>query len=118
MEVLWIEHKRNGTKLVTRKNYDTGQVDVLSDGVVKQVSSGREGYWQLSVSNGVPSRQLQKAKRIDHELGVPIDYVQKGPMAMAAFTSASQKRKWLRAHKRVDMDAGYRDPCPGDFVKD
>lgn len=71
------------------------------------------GYWQRSLSCGVPPHQIADAKAVDGQLGVSVDYDHRG---RACFTDAAHKRQWLKAHKWVDHDAGYRDPSPGDFV--
>lgn len=117
-DVIWIEHKRDGTKKITRKNYDTGEVEDLSGYTRVEVRAGKDGYWRTSLANGVPNHQLEEAKRIDQELGVPIDYINRGFYSEACFNDHSQEIKWMTAQKRVNLDPGYRDPCPGDFVKD
>lgn len=75
----------------------------------------RMGYYRISSSNGVPTHQVPQAMKVDHELGVPITYIPDGPISYAAYDSPQQSVDWLRAHKRVNHDPGYRDPVPGDF---
>ena len=80
--------------------------------------SGSDGqYWQLSTSNGCLTSDVAKMREMDRAVGAPqIDYVEtKAGICKAGFTGSGQKRRWLKAHKRVDSDAGYSDPCPGDF---
>ena len=109
MIVTWIERKAGKTK-VTRVDLATGKHLPLKR--VKKPRAGCGGYWQRSVSCGVPQHQVRAAKKLDTELGVSIDY---DPSGRACFTSPTNKRAWMRAHRYVDHDAGYKDPCPGDF---
>lgn len=121
MDVVWIERK-NGVKTVTRVDYDSGKKSVLMKHVV-----GKEPQRQLSRSNGIVGTEatLRAAMKRDAVLGVSINYVKThekiGPNGVkkcawrAEFGRRSEKNQWLRAHQRVDLDAGYRDPCPGDF---
>lgn len=85
----------------------------------RQVRYGRrDGVWQRSMANGVigTAETLRKARALDQKLGVPIEYHAERPGVWSAeFQDRAEKRRWLRAHRRVDMDAGYRDPAPGDF---
>jgi len=79
---------------------------------------GEGGAWQLSESNGIVGNDetLRSAKELDARLGAPIDYVAAGRGRWKAkFDSREQKNHWLKVHKRVDPDAGYSDPAPGDF---
>lgn len=116
MRVRFVHRKADGTTEVELVDYGTGKV--MKSPPRQRTRAGQQGYWQLSISNAVPLHQVEKAKRIDAELGVSIDYVKKGHAALAAFNSPTEKRRWLRAHRRVDHDACYKDPCPGDFRKD
>ena len=113
-------------KLITTKRGKDGVkrrfvTDMATGKIVELVSRSRPiepsdgNYYQISSSNGVPTHQLAKAKFIDRQLGVPITYLTDGALSYAAFDNKSQKNRWLRAHKRVDHDAGYSDPAPGDF---
>lgn len=113
---IWIEKGR-----AERRFADGRRVPLDGVPVSKQYGPGG-GYWQLSSSNGLMAtqRELARAKRLDAKLGVPIDYVpvkSRGGRTIyrAGFESRAQKRAWLKAHRRVDFDAGYRDPAPGDF---
>jgi hypothetical protein len=122
MAVLCIDRK-NGVKTVTLVDFATGKKEVLS----KRTSGRNAEAHQLSRSNGIVGTQatLDAAKKRDAELGVSIDYVQthskvnargeKVGAWRAEFNGRSHKNSWLRAHKRVDRDASYGDPCPGDF---
>lgn len=116
MIVTITETLKDGTRRAYRKNYDTGEEVEIDWSSTLQVRTGEQGFWQLSSSCGVPLKQQKQAEKLDHELGVPVDYVRRGEFVQAGFSSPAQKRKWLRAHKWVDHDAGYRDPTPGDFV--
>lgn len=109
--VYWVEH-RKGEKTITRVNYETGERQVVSEVKRRNVKPGDGGYWQRSISNGVPLHQVEAAKKLDAELGVPIDYDERG---RACFKDRSEKRKWCEKHHVVDHDAGYRDFAPGDF---
>jgi len=80
--------------------------------------SGAKGsYWQLSTSNGCLASDVEKMQEMDRAVGAPqIDYVEVKPgICKAGFTGEPQKNEWLTRHKRVDADAGYSGPCPGDF---
>ena len=109
MIVTWIERKGGRTK-VTRVDLATGKQLPLKH--AKRTRAANNGYWQRSVSCGVPLHQVNDAKKLDNELGVSIDY---DKMGRACFDDAPDKRSWMRAHHYVDHDAGYKDPCPGDF---
>ncbi|MHC4235086.1 MAG: hypothetical protein ACYSUQ_08215 [Planctomycetota bacterium] len=117
---IWIERNDQGERTVERRHAD-GRVELLSGPPRMRKHGAEGGYWQLSTSNGVVGPgALRKAQELDAKLGVPIDYVatetRNGRTAYkAAFTSAAEKRNWLKKHKRVDFDAGFRDPAPGDF---
>lgn len=67
---------------------------------------------QVSLSNAVAPGDVKRAIEIDARLGVPIGYNKRG---LAVFDSRAQKQRWLKAHRRVDHDAGYGDPAPGSF---
>jgi hypothetical protein len=115
MKVIWRETGRDGSRSVTEVDYATGRKKAVLYRRPQRL--GEHGYWQLSTSCGVPLRQLRQAQKVDAELGVSIDYVKRGPVALAGFRSPSEKRAWLRRHRWVDHDACYRDPCPGDFTE-
>ena len=70
-----------------------------------------------SITRGVPLPQMKAAQKLDAELGVPTDYEVRGPMALPRMRNAEHNRKWNRAHKWGSWDGGYKDPVPGDFVK-
>jgi hypothetical protein len=122
MAVIWIERK-NGVRTVTRVDYETG--DKKSVG---RYVAGKEPQRQLSRSNGIVGTlaTLRAAQKRDAELGVSINYVKthekvgadgkKRCAWRAEFDSRSHKNNWLRKNERVDFDAGYSDPCPGDFA--
>jgi hypothetical protein len=112
-----IIHRKGDDAKVERVFADGARV-LLSEPPVGKVAGAEGGYWQLSESNGLigPDAVRRKAEKLDAKLGVPIDYVPVGRGRWkAGFKSKTEKRAWLTAHKRVDFDAGYRDPCPGDF---
>ena len=123
MAVLCIDRK-NGVKTVTLVDFATGKKEVLS----KRTSGRNAEAHQLSQANGIVGTQatLDAAKKRDAELGVSIRYVPthekinaRGERVCAwraEFNGRSHKNRWLRAHKRVDRDAGFSDPAPGDFV--
>ena len=113
MIVRYIHKKADGT--ITSRVVDMSTGKLVKNQRRQRSQPGEQGYWQLSMSNAVGVEQEAQARKIDAALGVPIDYVKKGDTALAAFDSRPQKQKWLRAHKRVDHDAGYGDPAPGDF---
>jgi hypothetical protein len=116
MSYLWIEHRKDGTTHVERRGLTGNEV-----AVPPKRTRGRaavNGCWQESDTNGFVGDQRTKAQivALDATLGVPIEYREVAPnVYRARFDDPAHKRKWLRAHKRVDLDAGYRDPCPGDF---
>ena len=122
MEVIWIE-RRNGTTTVTAVDYESGKRQRLSRHVV-----GKEPQRQLSKSNGLvgTAATLRAQQKLDAQLGVPINYVETHRKVnkfgntvcawRAEFNDRAHKNQWLRAHKRVDLDASYGDPTPGDFA--
>jgi hypothetical protein len=123
MAVLCIDRK-NGVKTVTLVDYTTGKKEVLS----RRTSGRNAEARQLSQANGIVGTQatLDAARKRDAELGVSINYVkthekrnargEKVCAWRAEFTGRSNKNRWLRAHQRVDYDASYGDPTPGDFA--
>ena len=114
--------RRNGETNVRLVDYATGLV--VSEAPRRE--RGAKAH-QFSSSNGIAGTMAVKraAEKLDAELGVPIRYVpthrstnRDGAPTFAwraEFNTRSEKNNWLRAHKRYDADAGYRDPCPGDF---
>ena len=75
-----------------------------------------KGCGRESFSNGVHPRQIPQAHKVDTAVGAP--YTDYNPeTGDAIFRDANHERTWLNAHQRVNRRAGYRDPCPGDFVK-
>jgi len=115
MKLVTIIRGKDGVKRRFVTDLATGK-EVQLDRRLRPISPSDGNYYQVSSSNGVPTHQVEKAKAVDRQLGVPITYLQNGPLSYAAFENRSQKNKWLRAHKRVDLDAGYSDPSPGDFA--
>lgn len=115
MKVICTYRTADGVKRRFLRDYSTG---VVVEGAVRSrpIRPSDGNYYQVSSSNGVPSRQVAQAEAVDRQLGVPIKYLKDGPLAYAAFDSRRQKQKWLKAHRRVDHDAGCGDPAPGDFV--
>ena len=114
MSYIWREHRADGS-IKTERRHTNGRVEVLSHVRCVDTTNKQGGYWQRSTANGVvPHRgAIKRAMAADAKVGAPaIDYDKQG---RACFTSSVQKRQWMRAHKRVDLDAGYKDPCPGDF---
>ena len=91
--------------------------------------SGAGSKYQYSESNGFIGTEadLRKHMAMDAKLGVQIRYVKakerisrtgrKMAAYKAVFEGRPEKQRWLKAHKRVDFDAGYGDPVPGDFRK-
>lgn len=121
MAVIWRERKADGTEVVIRYDFEAGTEEVLqAPPRNRKETTGKRGYWQLSESNGIigSKKTVKKAAALDAQLGVGsrVDYVQTGPNAWkAGFRNKADKKAWLKAHKRVDLDAGYSDPAPGDF---
>ena len=110
-----IVERRGGDVKVTR--WSGGDKSVLSGA---QRNPRRAVSPIESVSNGVCGGKavLANAKAMDTKLGVAdrIDYQPVGSGAYkAVFKNAADRSAWLRAHKRVDHNAGYSEPCPGDF---
>lgn len=115
--------RRGGECNVRLVDYKTGEV-IASSAMVRAASSP-----QMSRSNGIVGTKytLKKAQKLDAELGVAdaVRYVKthetlnrRGHCVAAyaaEFASRADKNRWLRAHKRVDLDAGYGDPSPGTF---
>jgi hypothetical protein len=120
--IVVMRESRNGKVTVTRTDYTTGKKQTLGRYVV-----GKEPQRQLSRSNGIvgTQRELRAAMKRDAELGVSINYVKTHEKTntfgkkvctwRAEFNDRAHKNHWLRAHERVDLDAGFSDPCPGDF---
>lgn len=94
-------------------------VTLHRDYAAEQGSQRSGDIWTdfVSTSRGVSLRQLDAAKKLDAELGVPTDYVVRGPVALPHFTSKAHDIAWLKAHKWCKHDASYGYPAPGDFVK-
>jgi hypothetical protein len=116
MSYLWVEHRKDGTTHVERRGL-AGNESVAPPKRTRGRAS-QDGYWQKSSTNGVCGGEAikRRAMALDAQLGVPIAYETTGcGTYLACFKDGPQKRAWLKAHKRVDLDAGYRDPCPGDF---
>lgn len=113
---LWTE------KGVTTRCFNDGTRVVLTERPRLTTVGPGNGAWQISQSNGFVGtmKEYKKAMEVDHNLGVPIEYLpvrgRNGNTAYnAVFADRLQKRRWLKAHKRVDHDACYGDPAPGDF---
>jgi hypothetical protein len=115
MKLITTKRGKDGVKRRFVTDLATGKI--VEGGTRSRALTPSDGdYYQISSSNGVPAHQVEQAKAVDRQLGVPITYLQDGPIAYAAFDDRSQKNKWLRAHRRVDHDAGYSEPAPGDFA--
>lgn len=123
-----IVERRNGEVTVTRRIVGGG-TEVLQS-PPKVTKYGRSnGAWQHSRANGFvgDEKTLKKMMKLDAQLGVPINYRKtheatsargnRNGAYVAEFTDRAQKRNWLKAHKRYDLDAGYRDPTPGTWQK-
>ena len=116
MAVIWRERRRDGTEEVLRYDFEAGTVEQLSG------PPPAHKIRHDSMSNGIVGgkRALARAKAMDAKLGVDdmIRYVPRGGGRYdARFNSTANRRSWLRAHGRVDYDAGYGDPKPGDFSR-
>lgn len=107
---IWIEKGK------VERRFANGKRERL-DRPLRQTKYGpKGGWWQKSMANGVVPLPgaIKQAKEMDAAVGAPrIEYDQR--TGEACFSSRAEKNRWLRAHKRVDADAGYRDPAPGDF---
>ena len=121
---VWVERRADGTVVVERR----GDVQETLGKAPRIKRHGRSGgAWQYSKSNGIIGTQadLKKQMAADAAAGVSINYRQthakvnrKGQKVgawVAEFGDKYEKARWLKAHHRVDFDAGYGDPCPGDF---
>lgn len=120
-----IIERRNGDVKVTRRG-DDGKAQVLADIPHR---SRKANARTVSGSNGFigDARVLADMKRLDAELGVgdKVKYIEthashtpdgrRVAAFRAEFDSRPDRKNWLRAHKRVDYDASYSDPTPGDF---
>ncbi len=115
MKLITTKRGKDGVKRRFVTDMATGEI-VECASRSRPVAPSDGNYYQISSSNGVPTHQVAQAKAVDRQLGVPITYLTDGPISYAAFDDKSQKNRWLRAHKRVDHDAGYSEPAPGDFV--
>jgi len=74
-----------------------------------------KGCGRESLSNGVHPKQIPQAKKLDAAVGAP--YTDYNPeTGDAIFRDADHERNFFQAHQRVNRNAGYRDPCPGDFA--
>lgn len=122
-----IVERRNGQTTVTRR-FVGGGSEVLKE----PPKRGKKAKARtISDSNGILGTEqvLNKAKALDAELGVSdgVRYIETiashnrdGERTAAykiEFEDRGTRKKWLKAHKRYDADAGYGDPCPGDFRK-
>ena len=110
--VFWTE-RRNGKSTTVRVDYATGECAKAK----LEYARKRE---IVSLSNGICGGRaaLAEAKEMDRRLGVSdkIEYRPMGNGAYAAvFANPKDKNAWMRANRRVDFNAGYGDPCPGDF---
>ena len=121
-----IVERRNGQTTVTRR-FVGGGTEVLQEPPRKKRYGRGGGAWQHSKANGFigDEKVLKKTMELDASLGVPITYRKtiestsrsgrKNAAYVAEFTDRVQKRNWLKAHKRYDLDASYGDPVPGQF---
>lgn len=119
---------------ITRKNgeVDVKIVDYKTQEVLAHLPHSERSAQKpiLSASNGVMGTEahLRAAMAQDAALGVDgcVRYIQSSSSRSnrtgeavgtwhAEFQSKADRNRWLRAHKRVDCDAGWHDPCPGDF---
>lgn len=112
MPVLWKIRSHGETRCELR-DYEKDTVTVVAQPSVK-LRGGDRGA-RRSLSNGVHPKQIPQAKRLDAIVGAP--YTEYDSVTGdALFSSAQHERDWLKAHQRVNRNAGYRDPCPGDFA--
>lgn len=121
-----IVERRNGQTTVTRK-FVGGGSEVLQEPPVVTKFGKRNGAWQQSRANGFvgDEKTLKKMMAMDAKLGVSINYRKthestsargnRNAAYVAEFTDRVQKRNWLKAHKRYDLDASYKDPTPGTW---
>ena len=100
-----------------RENGETFYLDVAAQQAgVGGVKNHAGGVWQRSLSNGCLPHTIPRRMEEDARVGAPaIEYDRKTGHAL--FEGPGQKNNWLRAHKRVDYDAGYNAPVPGDFLE-
>ena len=121
-----IVERRHGETTVTRRTVGGG-TEVLQAPPRKTRHGRSGGAWQHSRANGFvgDATTLKKMMAMDAKLGVPITYRKtmestsargnRNAAYVAEFTDRVQKRNWLKAHKRYDLDASYGDPTPGQF---
>lgn len=114
MAVIWRERRADGTEEVVRYDFEAGTAELLSE--PPPAAKTRHN----SQSNGIVGGPdaLARAKAMDQKLGVAdrIRYVPRGAGRYdAKFNNMTDRRAWLRAHKRIDFDAGYGDAAPGDY---
>lgn len=65
-----------------------------------------KGWPMTSSAAGVYPYEIDEARAVDAQLGVPCDFTPDGDRI---FTDRAHRRNWLRAHKWVDRSAGYGD---------
>ena len=118
MTVIWNERRADGTRSIVRKDYEQGTEEVIASTGPNRFPKGVQ-----SLSNGIigGEAKLEEAKELDRKLGVAdrVEYIPQGNGAYRAdYKSVGDYEKWMRAHKRVNLNAGCGTPCPGDFWKD
>jgi hypothetical protein len=121
-----IVERRNGQVHVSRRIVGGG-IELLNEPPVKKKYGRKDGAWQHSRANGFvgDEKVLKKMMAMDAKLGVSINYRKtheatsargnRNGAYVAEFTDRVQKRKWLKAHKRYDLDASFKDPTPGTW---
>lgn len=114
--VIWRERLRDGSTKVTVVHAD-GTEEVVSH-FDENNRAAKRGI--RFVDNGVVGgpEALRKAQALDRKLGVGgnVRYVEIAKGAYEAqYDSTADYDKWMKAHKRVNTNAGCGTPCPGDF---
>ena len=71
-----------------------------------RVAADSDNWPLTSVSLGVPTKYIDKAKRYYRALGVNVDFNPRGDMV---FENRSHRNKVLRARGAVDYSGGYGD---------
>jgi len=62
-----------------------------------------------SLALAIDANQVPKAMEINKRLGVPVEYVMGNHCARPKFTDRNQRAAFLKAHKKIDKDGGYKE---------
>lgn len=115
MSYVFIHRKRDGSTEITR-THDDGRKELLAQEPPPGCPRGH-----LSTSNGIVGGPAAKRihEKLDAELGIRdcVEYVPIGHGAYKAkYEDIHNFDRWMRGRRRVNHDAGYGTPAPGDFA--